>query len=87
MVLAICGFGVAGVLGAMTARDWTEDFVDPAQQAIPNDNLRNVIFPHLKDIRIEVAATAVSYKHLQFRSELYTIHRMKCCDMIGQEEV
>ena len=60
VLLAICGFGAAGVLGAITARDWTEDFVDPLEQNIPDPNLRNAISSDLVDIRNDLAATAVS---------------------------
>ncbi|MCG8623793.1 MAG: hypothetical protein MJE68_17600 [Proteobacteria bacterium] len=60
ILLAICGFGVAGVLGAITARDWTEDFLDPLEQLIPNQDTRNAISSDLVDIRNDLAATAVS---------------------------
>ena len=60
ILLAICGFGVAGVLGAITARDWTEDFLDPLEQIIPDQNTRNAISSDLVDIRNDLAATAVS---------------------------
>ncbi|MCG8624794.1 MAG: hypothetical protein MJE68_22705 [Proteobacteria bacterium] len=61
ILLAICGFGVAGVLGAITARDWTEDFLDPLEQLIPNQDTRNAISSDLVDIRNDLAATAVGF--------------------------
>ena len=60
VLLAICGFGVAGVLGAITARDWMEDFLDPLEQLIPDADSRNAISSDLVDIRNDLAATAVS---------------------------
>jgi hypothetical protein len=52
VVLAACGFGVAGVLGAITAKDWTDDYIDP----LPSDFVPGDI----RDIRTDIAATAVS---------------------------
>ena len=55
ILLAICGFGVAGVLGAITARDWTEDF--NLDRSIDS---RDTLSSDLVDIRNDLAATAVS---------------------------
>ena len=63
ILIAICGFGVAGVLGSITARDWTEDFLDPLEQIIPNADARNAVSSDLVDIRNDLAATAVSNHH------------------------
>ena len=62
ILLAICGFGIAGVLGAITAHDWTEDFVDRfnLEQSISDPDTRNALSSDLVDIRNALAATSVS---------------------------
>ena len=45
----MCGYGVAGVLGAITAKDWNNDIM----KYITNREI-------VKDIQIDTAATAVS---------------------------
>ena len=58
ILLAICGFGVAGVLGAITARDWTDDFY---LELIDQDTRRhNPLASDLIDLRNALAATSVS---------------------------
>ena len=55
ILLAICGFGVAGVLGAITALDWTNDF------PIDQDTLRHYpLISDAIDLRDALAATSVS---------------------------
>ena len=54
ILLAACGFGVAGVLGAITAKDWSKDIID---------NIPSALDPYtgdIRDIRNDTAATAVS---------------------------
>ena len=58
ILLATCGFGVAGVLGAITAKDWSEDYVDRGNDLFPSQ--LNPFEGDLRDIRNGVAATAVS---------------------------
>lgn len=53
---------MAGVLGAITARDWTEDFLDPLEQIISDPNFRNAVSSDLVDIRNDLAATSVSIR-------------------------
>ena len=54
ILLAACGFGVAGVLGAITAKDWSEDIVDN----IPS--FFDSVTGDIRDLRVDIAATSVS---------------------------
>ena len=47
--LAVCGYGAAGALGALTAKDWSEDIVKSIDDDI------------IKEIRTEITATSVSH--------------------------
>ena len=67
VLLAACGFGVAGVLGAITAKDWSEDVLDVRNQLsnfpfIPSEliNVINALSSDVEDIRTNIAATSVS---------------------------
>ena len=50
IVLAIFGYGVAGVLGVFTVKEWSDDIV----KTIGTDLVR--------DIRTDIAATTVSFE-------------------------
>ena len=56
ILFAACGFGVAGVLGAITAKDWSEDIVD--NNIIPSS--LNSFTGDFRDLRVDIAATSVS---------------------------
>ena len=64
ILLAICGFGIAGVLGAITAHDWTEDFVDRfnLDESVSDSDIRDVS-SDLVNIRNSLAATSVSSQY------------------------
>ena len=65
ILLAICGFGIAGVLGAITAHDWTQDFVDRfnLEESISDSDTRDVFSSDLVNIRNALAATSVSSQY------------------------
>ena len=61
ILFSTCGYGVAGVLGVITAKDWTNDIVKVI-------NNREIV----KDIRTDIAATAVSVVIVYCVSFTYT---------------
>lgn len=71
ILFAACGFGVAGVLGAITAKDWSEDVLDHfpgAPLKIPYDIL-SAVGGDIEDIRIDIAATSVSNVNYSLQQE------------------
>ena len=58
-VVAFCGFGAAGVLSAMAAKDWNEDVIDPLPSFL------NSLIGDLTDIRNDMIATAVSINNIR----------------------
>ena len=59
-LIALGGFGAAGVLSAMAAKDWQEDVIDFLQQLIPPGEIFDRFFENLTDIKNYMIALAVS---------------------------
>ena len=57
IVLAICGFGVAGILSAIAAKNWSDDVLDRVPSALP---FTDILTSDVVDIRNGIAAAAVS---------------------------
>ena len=56
--LATAGFGVAGILASIAAKNWSDDVLDRIPSVLPfADTATNEVM----DIRNSMAATAVSY--------------------------
>ena len=64
IVLAACGFGVAGILSAIAAKNWSDDVLDRVPSTLPLiGTLANNIVGirnDIVDIRNGIAAAAVS---------------------------
>ena len=59
-LIALGGFGAAGVLSAMAAKDWQEDIIDFLQQLVPPGDIFDLFFENLTDIKNYLIALAVS---------------------------
>ena len=55
--LAAAGFGVAGILASIAAKNWSDDVLDRIPSALP---FADIATSDITDIRNAMAATAVS---------------------------
>lgn len=55
--LATAGFGVAGILASVAAKDWSDDVLNRIPSALP---FADTATSDITDIRNDMAATAVS---------------------------
>ena len=55
--LAAVGFGIAGILASIAAKDWSDDVLDRIPSALP---FADVATSDITDLRNAIAATAVS---------------------------
>ena len=57
IIIAVCGFGVAGVLSAIAAQSWSEDVLGRVPRALP---FADIFTRDIEDVRNGIAAAAVS---------------------------
>ena len=57
ITLAVCGFGVAGVLSSVAAQRWSDDVLGRVPGALP---FADVFIRDIEEVRNGIAATAVS---------------------------
>ena len=57
IILAVCGFGVAGILSSVAAQRWSNDVLGRVPSALP---FADIFTRDIEAVRNDIAATAVS---------------------------